>query len=179
MIFIIIIPALWSHWLLSMMLGSMVEQGLTEVREIELLVMLNLILHNLLGPVSDISDLVLEMFPSLIQINFGRIEIGFLVIHWWSLLVLRFETKVWNIDSVDILFVIWVLGMSHSSSHGINRVGTVNTVVVHGNVLILLIKPVVNHLILEVLAVHDGQESDEGSHASDLVDSLLEMHHLL
>lgn len=90
--------------------------------------------------------------------------------------MLWLETKIRNLI---LLFVNWVEGMSHFSSHAINRVGAVDAVVVHGNVLILLIHPVINHLILEVLGIHQSQESDECGGASDLVDLLLEVHHLL
>lgn len=83
-----------------------------------------------------------------------------LLVHWWHLLN-------WRRLIVELL------------SHLFNGVSGVLGGIVLLNVVVLLVKVLVNQVVHEVLRVNEGDESDEAHEGSDLAELLLQVLHLL
>lgn len=169
-IFVIIVLTWSSLWLLSMVLLAVVEQGFSELSEVDFLLLIGdqwfalvLLFPDLIKIVNSLVHHLIDILFSIIKFfipsDLAWVEIRPIWLIIWSLL--SWWLKVDVIGHLSLLLGLgWVVRMSKLLFHVFNRVGAVHAVVVHGDILVFLINPGVNQLILEVLVEANGQEAN-------------------
>jgi len=192
-IFVIIVLTWSSLWLLSMLLSmvllTVMEQGFSELSKVEFLLVignqwfaLELLLPDVIKIVNSLIHHIIDILFSIIKF-FIPSDLAWVEIREFWLIIWSFLSWWLEVDVIRhlplLLGLSWVISMSKLLFHVFNRVGAVHTVVVHGDVLVFLINPGVNHLILEVLVVANDQEANEKCEASELSNLFLELKHLL